>query len=76
MAVSLKLIGPYDCAVCINSVLIEANAGQEAPQRGVAVAENELAIKAAASFIDEVVANRSQIRKRKGMGSLVLLSQP
>ena len=76
VAVSLELIGPYDRAVRINSILIEANAGQEAPQRGVAVAENELAIKAAAGFIDEVVANRSQIRKRKGMGPLVLLSQP
>ena len=76
MAVSLKFIGPYDCAVSINSILIEANAGQEAPQRGVAVAENEFAIKAAAGFIDDVVANGSQIRKRKGMGPLVLLSQP
>src|SRR6185312_12130237 len=52
VAMSLELIGPYDRAVRINSILIEANAGQKAPQRGVAVAENELAIKAAAGFID------------------------
>ena len=41
----LKLIGPYDCSVRINSILIEANAGRDLPQRGVAVAENKPRLK-------------------------------
>src|SRR5215469_9689271 len=66
---------PYNRPVCVNRVLIEPDAGQEALQGRVAVPVNELAIEAATRFIDNVVTNGAHIRTGEGMGAPLLLSQ-
>src|ERR1051326_5027204 len=70
-----KLGRAYNCAVGIDGVLIEADAGQEALQSCIAVPVYEFAIEATARFIDDVVANRSHVRTRQSMGSLLPLGQ-
>src|SRR5215470_15960844 len=75
MPVGEKFRRPDDGAVGVNGILIETDARQESLQSRIAMPENELAVEPGARFIDEVVADGSHVRTRKGMGSLVLLSQ-
>ena len=75
MPVREKFGWTHYCAIGIDGILIEADAGQKALQSRVAVPVNEFAIETTARFIDDVVANGAHVRTGEGMGSPFLLSQ-